>query len=154
MTLAPMTPAGDLDDLATRFTTCRLSHGEWTHQAHVTVGAWHVDRFGADEALTRLRVGIRRLNDSHGTPNSATRGYHETITRAYVHLLAEFLAACPKDIPLADRINRLLASPLAGKDALLQFYSRERLMSPEARAAWIEPDLAPLQAAHLLGTVS
>lgn len=74
----------DPDEVVARFTACRLSHSEWTHQAHLAVGLWHVHHYGADEALTRLRVGIRRLNGSHWTPNSATRGYHETITRAYV----------------------------------------------------------------------
>lgn len=140
-----------LDDLVARFVACRLPHSEWTHQAHLAVGAWHVAHFGADEALARLRVGIRQLNDSHGTPNSAARGYHETITRAYVQLLAEFLNSVPQTMPLAERVARLLASRLAAKEALLQFYSRERLMSSEARATWIEPDLLPLQLANLQG---
>ena len=39
----------------------------------------------------RLRSGIRRLNESHGGVNSATDGYHETITAAYVQLLAQYL---------------------------------------------------------------
>lgn len=147
-----MSPFADLDDLAARFTSCRLPHSEWTHQAHLTVGAWHVDRYGANEALAQLRIGIRRLNDSHGTPNSATRGYHETITRAYVQLLAAFLDTCPPTMALAERVARLLASPVADREALLRFYSRERLMSSEARTAWLEPDLLPLRVADLLGS--
>ena len=142
----------DVDGLATRFAACRIPHEEWTHQAHLAVGMWHVDRYGADEALTRLRVGIRRLNDSHGTPNSATRGYHETITRAYVQLLAEFLETCPPAMSLTERVAQLLDSPVASKDALLRFYSREHLMSAQARAAWVEPDILPLRVADLLGS--
>jgi hypothetical protein len=144
-----LSPFTNLDDLVARFVACRLPHSEWTHQAHLAVGAWHVAQFGADEALARLRVGIRRLNDSHGTPNSATRGYHETISRAYVVLLAEFLDSVSDTMPLAERVTRLLGSPLSARDALLQFYSRERLMSPEARATWIEPDVQPLRLAPL-----
>jgi hypothetical protein len=105
---------------------------------------WHVHRFGADEALSRLREGIRRLNDSHGTPNSETRGYHETITRAYVTLIAGYLTGCNGQ-PLATSVGSLLESPLAGKDYLLRFYSKDRLMSREARAAWVEPDLRDLR---------
>jgi hypothetical protein len=141
----------DLDDLVSRFSSCDLPHAEWTHQAHLAVGAWHVDRYGADEALVRLREGIRRLNDSHGTPNSATRGYHETITRAYVTLLAEALSAPPAGESLGARVARLLSSPVADRNLLLRFYSRERLMSPEARAAWMAPDLRPLRLAGLGG---
>lgn len=33
----------------------------------------------------------------------------------------------------------------ADKRMLLRFYSRDRLMSPEARAGWVEPDLAPFR---------
>jgi hypothetical protein len=142
----------DLDGLATRFAACRLPREEWTHQAHLAVGMWHVDRYGADEALARLRAGIRQLNDSHGTPNSETRGYHETITRAHVQLLSEFLDSCPAALPLNERVTRLLASPIADKAALLQFYSRERLMSAQARAAWVEPDILPLRVSALDGS--
>ena len=141
-----------LDGLVARFAACRLPHDEWTHRAHLAVGMWHVDRYGADEALGRLRVGIRQLNDSHGTPNSTTRGYHETITRAYVQLLSEFLDTCSAPMPLPERVARLLASPVAEKEALLRFYSREHLMSAQARAAWVEPDIMPLQVAALLGS--
>jgi len=135
-----------VDGLATRFVARAIPHAEWTHTAHLVVGAWHVHRYGPDEALARMRVGIRALNDAHGTPNSPTRGYHETVTRAYVVLLAELLGRCPVAMPLAERVARVLASPVAAKDALLAFYSRERLMSSTARAEWVEPDVAPLRA--------
>ena len=137
----------DLDDFAARFAACRIPKAEWTHLAHLAIGMWHVHKHGADEALTRLRNGIRRLNDSHGTLNTETSGYHETVTRAYVQLLSQFLDGCPSAMPLAERVSLLIASPLADKAALLRFYSRERLMSPEARANWLEPDIMPLQIA-------
>jgi hypothetical protein len=138
-------PIADPDDLAARFDACRIPKAEWTHHAHLVVGLWHVHRYGPDEALTRLRTGIRTLNAHHGTPNSATEGYHETITRAYVLLLSEYLQTDPADLPLTAGVAKLLASPLAARDALLRFYSRERLMSPAARASWVEPDLAALR---------
>ena len=128
-----------------RFFACTIPKSEWTHHAHLTVGAWHVDRYGPEEALERLRAGIRRLNESHGTPNSTTRGYHETITRAYVTLLAEFLKSCSANLAIEEKVALLLESPLAEKDVLLKFYSRERLMSTEARAIWLEPDMAPVR---------
>jgi len=135
----------DVVDLVARFSGCTLPKEEWTHRAHLTVGLWHVRQYGSDDALTRLRAGIRRLNDSHDTPNSATRGYHETITRAYVVLLTDFLTGHP--VPFDEQVTRLLASPVAQKDYLLRFYSSERLMSLEARAEWVAPDLAALAVA-------
>ena len=135
--------------LAARFSALTLLKEEWTHAAHLTVGAWHVEAYGAAEALTRLRAGIRRLNESHGSVNTATSGYHETITAAYVTLLDAYLNACPRGLPLAERVDRLLAGPLAARDMLFTFYSRERLMSTEARARWVEPDLVPLELSYV-----
>ena len=136
--------ARSVDDLAAHFVAATLPKGEWTHVAHLMVGAWHVHHYGPADALTRLRAGIRRLNDAHGTPNSPTSGYHETITVAYVRVITRFLADCPAAMPLAERVAKLVAGPLVAKDMLFQFYSRERLMTPTARAEWVEPDLAPL----------
>ena len=135
----------DLEHLVARFIASTLPREEWTHEAHLAVGLWHVDRYGAGEALTRLRSGIRHLNDSHGTINSASSGYHETITRAYVQLLAEFNELSAAQMPLPERVSNLLTTKLAQKDALLTFYSRTTLMSEQARAEWVEPDIAPMR---------
>jgi hypothetical protein len=135
--------AEELDDLVARFQSRTLPKSEWTHEAHLAVGTWHVHRLGPDEALLRLRSGIRLLNDSHGTPNTDSSGYHETITRAYVMLLVAFIA--DRDgRPAADCAQALLASPLVARDALLTYYSKELLMSVQARLEWVEPDQCPL----------
>jgi hypothetical protein len=123
----------------------RLAKREWTHAAHLAMGLWHVERHGAAQALALLRSRIRRLNERHGTINSATSGYHETITAAYVTVLARFSVSCGADLTLGEKAVRLLAGDLARHDLLLACYSRDRLMSPVARAEWIEPDLAPLE---------
>jgi hypothetical protein len=133
-----------LDAFAAQFTALTLTREQWTHAAHLRVGAWHVDRYGADEALNRLRRGIRVLNESFGNVNTDSAGYHETITAAYVRLIALFLARCDPSAPLEDKVGALLASPLADKSVLRAFWSRELMMSPRARASWVEPDLAPL----------
>jgi hypothetical protein len=133
-----------LDDFVARFHERTLLKSEWTHAAHLSVGAWHVHRFGVEEAVNRLRRGIRALNDSHGTANTDSGGYHETITRAYAHLIAEFLDRRPQSSTLVQRVGALLASPLAHKDALLEYYSKDRLMSAAARREWNCPDLKPL----------
>jgi hypothetical protein len=149
MALAPLSEGDPLevidpDALAEAFIACRLPKSRWTHQAHLAVGLWHVSRFGRAGALPRLRTGIRRLNDSHGTVNSATSGYHETVTAAYVELLHLFLARQDAAVPLAQRYAALLASPLADRNVLFRLYSRELLMSPRARGAWTPPDVAKL----------
>ena len=140
----------NLEEFAGRFLAGTIPFEEWTHQAHLAVGAWHVSRYGVEEALPHLRVGIQCLNEKHGTPNSLTRGYHETITCAYVKLLAEFLESCPPRMPLQEQVVRLLEGPVADKNLLLKFYSRETLMSARAKSEWVEPDIEPLRIADLL----
>jgi hypothetical protein len=133
-----------LDALAERFAAAAIPASEWTHLTHLTIGAWHVARFGADAAMDRLRAGIRRLNAAHGTIDSDTRGYHETITRAYVRLLDAFLRTRPDGEALDASVAALLASPLAARDVLTRHYSKTVLFSVEARRRWVEPDLEPL----------
>ncbi|HMF43342.1 MAG TPA: hypothetical protein VKQ32_21870 [Polyangia bacterium] len=135
---------GHIDDLAARFQAAAIPATEWTHETHLIVGLWHVARFGAAAALERLRAGIRALNAAHGTVNSDTRGYHETITGAYVRLLGGFLRGRSADEPLDDAVAALLAGPLAARDVLTRHYSRPLLFSTAARRGWVEPDLSPL----------
>ncbi len=139
-----------IEDLVRRFENQRIPRVEWTHAAHLAVGLWHVRTLGPAEALSRLRTGIRQLNESHGTQNTAESGYHETITCAFVWLLAEFLKQYAANQPTDQVVDDLTASKLASSDALLAFYSREVLYSTAARLNWIEPDRAPLSLAGLL----
>ncbi len=133
------------DHLIARFEDCTLPKAEWTHQAHLRVGLWHVARYGPAEALDRLRDGIRRLNDAHGTANTDTGGYHETITRLYVKVIAQFLAVADRSRPLDD-LTADFITLYPKSDLPLRFYSRELLYSIQARRAWVEPDLIALDA--------
>ena len=134
----------ELDDLVTRFRARTLPKNEWTHRAHLAVGTWHVHQHGPAHALECLRTGITRLNEAHGTINDDAGGYHETITRAYVELLSDFIRT-HSGIAAAECAQALLAGPLAEKTALFRYYSQERLMSVSARKGWVEPDIASLR---------
>jgi len=134
----------ELNALTLAFAGGTLPRERWTHCAHLAVGAWHVREYGAAAALQRLRRGIRVLNENQGTQNSENTGYHETITAAYVQLIEQFQLRFPPAAPILEVVHSLLGSQLADKAVLLRFWTRERLMSPAARASWVPPDLAPL----------
>ena len=91
-----------------------------------------------------MRVGIVRLNAAHGLVETAKRGYHETMTRAWLLLVG---AAMQESTEAESSLAFLEAhGARLGKDAPLRHYSRERLLSLEARTRYVEPDLAPVGA--------
>jgi hypothetical protein len=112
---------------------------DFTHLAHVRV-AWVYLREAdtTDQALERMRAGIRRFAAAAG----ASQKYHETITVAWMRLLEDVRGQGASG-ELADVLRAYPA--LADKDLPLQYYSRDRLFSDEARAAWVEPDRRPLR---------
>jgi hypothetical protein len=99
-----------------------------------------VERPDLDAAVV-MPACIRAYNESVGTVNSDSGGYHETITQASLRAARLY---CSGPGSLAERCNRLLASPLGKSDWLLKHWSKEVLFSTEARRVWVEPDIAPL----------
>ena len=132
----------DDDTLWREFHAATLPKELWTHAAHLRMAWLHLRRHALDEAHLLLRAGIIKLNASHGLVESATHGYHETMTCVWLALVAAALQQSPA---LTDSRDFLAthAAHLA-KDAPLRYYSRERLFSIAARARFVSPDLAPL----------
>jgi hypothetical protein len=123
---------------------CTLAREDWTHEAHLAATAYLVLRrpdIDLDEELPDI---IRRFNESVGGVNSDTEGYHETITRSFLRGVRLFLDEADTRAPLHGLVNALLLSPMGRRDWPLRFYSRERLLSIEARTSHVSPDLASL----------
>jgi hypothetical protein len=130
----------EVEHLVRRFEACTLPRAEWTHHAHLTVALWYLLHHPKVEATARIRDGIRRYNASQGN----TTGYHETITLAWVEVVARFLDATGRAGSPTERAAELIGQ-CGGKGYLLRFYSRDRLLSDEARHHWVEPDLRPIE---------
>jgi len=133
-----------VEQTAKRFCELRLSKPEWTHYAHLRVGLWHMLNYPAAEALTRMRSGIRALNESHGVANTETGGYHESITRFYLWQIGVFLDANDRKRSEDDLAVELILE-YGDKDLPFRHWSKARLMSPQARSGWVEPDLEALR---------
>jgi hypothetical protein len=132
------------EQLVTAFRARTLPKADWTHHAHLRVGLWHVLNYPPDTALARLREGITRLNEAHGTPNTFRSGYHETITQFYVWLIAHFVfQADPNRRRSLDDLGTELIARHGDRNLPLRYYSRELLDSPEARELVVMPDLEP-----------
>jgi len=121
-----------------------LRRAEWTHEAHLAATTYLLTRrpdVDIDNELPRI---IRRYNESVGGVNSDTEGYHETITRVFLHGVRLFLAEAKRDEPLHALVNELLLSPMGRRDWPLRFYTPALLFSVEARRNFIRPDIAAL----------
>ena len=132
---------GEIINLIQGFESGKLPRSQWTHQAHLTIGAWYLCRYSRDEAREIIRHGIQHYNQSQGILTTKDSGYHETMTLFWIEAIAQFFVDVD-DAPMLDKINRLL-DRYQDKQLPFKYYSRELLMSWEARSHWVEPDLNP-----------
>jgi hypothetical protein len=121
-----------------------LPRPDWTHEAHLAATTYLLTRRPDVDLDRDLREIISSYNESVGGVNDDTQGYHETITRVFLHGVRLFLAEADLDDPLHELVNELLLSPMGRRDWPLRFYSAERLFSIEARRKFVAPDLAAL----------
>ncbi|MGN6059634.1 MAG: hypothetical protein ACTHOI_13750 [Sphingomicrobium sp.] len=115
---------------------------EWTHEAHIAATTYLLLRRPDVDIDRELPGIISRYNESVGGVNSDTEGYHETITRAFLHGVRLFLSEADPREPLYELVNGILLSPMGRRDWPLRFYSPEKLFSVEARRNFVPPDVA------------
>ena len=124
------------------FEDCTLPFAEWKHRAHLRVAYLYLCQYPYAQALERVRENIKRYNAATNTPESLARGYHETMTVAWLRLvqctLAEYGPAASADEFLEAQEH------LLNRKALRFFYSRDRIMTWHAKAEFVTPDLTPL----------
>jgi hypothetical protein len=123
------------------FEDCTLPFAEWHHRAHIKVAYLYLRQSPLSDALEKIRTNIKRYNAATNTPENLERGYHETMTQAWMRLvhftLCEYGPGTTAEEFLAAQEH------LLNRRALRFFYSRERLISWQAKAEFVEPDLAP-----------
>jgi hypothetical protein len=130
----------EIADLVRDFEAGCLPHLQWTHQAHLTVGFWYLLHYPRPEAVARIRSGIQHYNQSVGIANTPTSGYHETLTQFWIQQIQTFIQAESVEkltLPVWQKLLQQYNDPKLP----WQYYSHERLMSEQARAGWLEPDL-------------
>ena len=134
----------EIEHLAEGLIARSLAKEEWTHEAHLGATTYLLLKRPDIDLDAELPGLIRRFNESVGGVNTDTEGYHETITRAYLRGIRLFLEEADPDEPLHELVNQLLLSPMGRRDWPLRFWSKERLMSIEARRHYVEPDRAAM----------
>jgi hypothetical protein len=132
----------DDDQFLADFEACRWPFDQWHHQQHIKVAYLYLRRYPFDVAMERIRERIKAYNLAHGVPDLPTRGYHETMTQAWLRLVLLTL----QEYGPAETADRFYEQhpQLSQTKVMRLFYSRERFMSPQAKIEFVEPDLAPL----------
>jgi hypothetical protein len=121
-----------------------LPKPEWTHAAHFACALHLIRHRGMEATLAEMPALIRAYNTATGVANTDSEGYHETITLASIRAAASVLDGFEAGTSLDLVANALMAGPLGESKWLLAYWSRERLISAEARRGWVEPDVASL----------
>jgi hypothetical protein len=127
--------------LLQQFEDCSLPKGQWTHQAHFVMALWYCSQLPLPAAVSTIKEGIKKYNVSIGGANTDHSGYHETITMFYIRLIVDYLLQAEPGAGFEMLLPELFKQPFMLKDYPLQYYSKDVLMSKEARLNWVKPDL-------------
>lgn len=117
-----------------RFFDTTLPNSEFKHQSHIRMTWLVLKNNEFAEASRLITEGIKK----YATAQGAIHKYHETLTRVWIQLVADAIAANPTINSFPEFIKQF--PELLDKDAPLRYYSKELLYSDQARYEWLKPD--------------
>jgi hypothetical protein len=102
-------------DLIERFEQCTLPIAEMHHTQHLEIALWYVLHYPPEEALERMRDGLKALLAENGVPSS----YSEEVTVGWMAFVQDFAAHADRSLPFPDLAHQLLLSAAAHRNKLL-----------------------------------
>ena len=118
-----------------------MSHADrFGHREHIHLTWLAVRRYGVATATELISEGIRRTARYAGAPQK----YHETVSRAWVRLVAHHVDASEEDFTAFVKRN----PGLLDKRLLARHYRPTTLAGATARTGWVEPDIIPFPPAQ------
>ena len=128
----------DDTELLTLFESQSISNEDWSHEYHIRIAAIYLLANGFEKALDKVKTGIKKLNAVNEVPVSQFRGFHETLTVAWLKLVSSRLHnyKVVNSLELIDKYQDLLNPRLLG-----EYYSDGKLMSDEAKIKFVQPDI-------------
>jgi hypothetical protein len=112
---------------------------DFNHRAHVRLAYVYLATNDVERATTLMRAAIVSFLRHHGV---APTKYHETLTQAWILAVFHFMHRTPSALSADDFIRQ--TPLLLDSRIMLTHYSAERLFSPQARAAFVQPDRDPI----------
>lgn len=124
------------EELVADFEAGTIPPGGFHHAEHVRVAWWYARRHPWAAALARFQSALRGFAEARGKPER----YHETITTAFMALVAERLDTTGADLDW-DGFAARNADLLAWSPSILdRYYQPETLASDRARRVFVLPD--------------
>jgi hypothetical protein len=137
MTDAPAyTTDAEIEDVVKRFEECTYSPEEFVHTKHLTVAACYFVRLEPQAAREKMRSGLRKFIAHHGK-----NGFHVTITEFWLRLVERSVRQRKGQHREPLSIVNEIIERFRDKNLIYEYFSRDRLNSADAKAAWIEPDI-------------
>jgi hypothetical protein len=129
--------SSEISDELVRFLHGELDPAAFHHADHVRTAFHILEQHDFMKAAQAYSSGLKVLAQKAGRPGA----YHETITLAFLSLIAERMSERAFD----DFDSFAAANPdLMQKSALSRWYAPERLNSDHARKAFVLPGARPL----------
>ncbi|QLE58379.1 hypothetical protein [Nostoc sp. TCL26-01] len=133
----------EIEELINAFEQGTLPSCQWNHHRHLTVALWYLIHYNQQTAIDLIRERIQRYNILMNIETAKNSGYHETMTLFWIYMVKQYLSNIQKNCDFLQLVNELI-DRYANKNLPFPYYSQDLLMSWEARQAWIEPDLNPI----------
>lgn len=118
------------------FTDCSYPASDFNHREHIQLAYILLVRHPLDEAYARTKDLLLKYLRHHGADETK---YHVTMTRAWLMAVRYFMDKGPvfRNATAFIEANPRLLDPTI----MFTHYSRERLLSDDARRTFIETDL-------------
>ena len=130
-------------EFRTAFEAGAFAPADFSHRAHVRLAYVYLATNDVERATTLMRGAIVNFLRHHGIPPTK---YHETLTQAWILAVFHFMHRTTEAVSADDFINH--TPLLLDSRIMLTHYSADRLFSPAARAAFVQPDLDPIPHHH------
>ena len=130
-------PAGMDPELAAILPAITGTAGEFRHRQHIHLTFWAIRQYGMPAAAGKICTWLRHITVYANAPQK----YNQTVSRAWVELVAHHVSTDPD---CADFAAFAARNPmLLDKRLLSRHYRSVTLASTRARQDWVEPDLTP-----------
>lgn len=121
-----------------QFKSCSLDPAIFTHEAHLRLAWIHINKYGVDVAIDKIRCQLQDYVDSLGAKNK----YNETVTIAAIKAVYHFMLTS-KTNNFKDFIIENIKLKQNFKELIACHYKIDIFNSPAAKSKYLMPDLLP-----------